>query len=76
MKRIEIHIEGQIDEKWAEWFGGLTITHPDPAETVLTGAVSDEAALYGLIARLRDLGIKLTSLQSEEIKAEPHDLAK
>lgn len=70
MKRIEIHIEGNIGEQWAEWFGGLTLTHPTPAETVLTGSVLDEAALYGLIARLRDLGLNLTTLRSEDIEAE------
>jgi hypothetical protein len=70
MKRIEIHIEGNISEKWAEWFGGLTITHPAPTETIIAGAVKDEAALYGLIARLRDLGLNLTSLHSEEIQAD------
>jgi len=68
MQQIEIHIKGNIKEQWSEWFGGLTISHPDPDETILSGQVRDEAALYGIISRLRDLGLKLTSLRSEEIK--------
>jgi hypothetical protein len=68
MQHVEIRVKGQIDERWSEWFGGLTISHADPDETVLTGLVLDEAALYGIISRLRDLGLKLTSLSSEEIE--------
>ena len=68
MQHVEIRVKGQINEQWSEWFGGLTISHSSPDETVLTGLVLDEAALYGIIARLRDLGLKLISLSSEEIK--------
>jgi hypothetical protein len=68
MQQIEIRVKGQINRQWSEWFGGLTISHSDLDETILTGLVLDEAALYGIIARLRDLGLKLTSLSSEEIK--------
>jgi hypothetical protein len=67
MQQIEIRIKGHIKKQWSEWFGGLTIDHSIPNETVLTGRVPDEAALYGIISRLRDLGLKLTSLSSEEI---------
>ena len=76
MQQIEIHIKGNIKEQWSEWFGGLTISHPDPDETILTGTVLDEAALYGIISRLRDLGLKLTSLISEEIKENHNESAK
>jgi hypothetical protein len=68
MQQIEIRVKGQINRQWSEWFGGLTISRSDLDETILTGLVLDEAALYGIIARLRDLGLKLTSLSSEEIK--------
>jgi len=68
MLNIEIRIKGHIQSQWSEWFGGLTISHSGPDETILTGLVKDEAALYGIIARLRDLGLKLTSLSSEEIE--------
>ena len=67
MLAIEIHIKGTINQQWSGWFGGLTIIHSDPDETVLTGLVPDEAALYGIISRLRDLGLKLVSLSSDEI---------
>ena len=72
MLNIEIRIKGQIQAQWSEWFGGLTISHSDPDETILTGTVLDEAALYGIIARLRDLGLKLASLSSEEVNGKNH----
>jgi hypothetical protein len=65
MPRVEIRIKGQINSQWSEWFEGLTITHTDE-ETILSGEVADQAALYGLIARLRDLGLDLVSVSSEE----------
>ena len=54
MLQIEIRVKGRIDEQWSEWFDGLTITHVEPDETVLTGSVTDQSALYGLLAKLRD----------------------
>jgi len=68
MLKIQIGIKGHIDERWSEWFGGLAIDHSDPDETVLSGLVPDQAALYGIVARLRDLGLQLVSLESEELK--------
>jgi len=76
MRQIELRVKGQIHPRWSEWFGGLTISHSGPDETVLTGLVLDEAALYGIIARLRDLGLKLISLRSEEIKENQNENAK
>lgn len=73
MQRIEIHIKGQIDEKWSGWFGGLTVSHPDHETTLLSGLVADSACLYGILARLRDLGLLLTSVNSEEIKEIVHE---
>lgn len=70
MKQIEMRVKGYIDEQWSEWFGGLTISYSSADETVISGVVPDEAALYGIISRLRDLGLKLTSLSSEEIRGE------
>jgi len=66
MLKIEIHIKGQINEKWSGWFDGLAISHPDD-ETLLSGLVADSAALYGILSRLRDLGLQLTSVNSEEV---------
>jgi hypothetical protein len=66
---VEIRIKGRIDEQWSDWFGGLAITHTERDETVLTGAVADQAELYGLLARLRDLGLPLVSVCSAEGQA-------
>ena len=68
MQKVEIHFKGQINEQWSEWFGGLTISHSDLDETVLSGLVVDQAALYGIISRLRDLSLELSSVSSEEIE--------
>jgi hypothetical protein len=62
MQQVEIRVKGQIDEHWSNWFGGLMITHTNKGETLLTGTVIDEAAMYGLLAKLRDLGLQLLSV--------------
>ena len=66
MQVVEIRIKGQIDEHWSDWFEGLTLTHTDQGETLLTGEVADQAALYGLLAKLRDLGLPLVSVEPVE----------
>jgi hypothetical protein len=73
MLRVEIRVREQLDEDWAEWLDGFNIFHAEGYETVLSGCVPDQAALYGIVSRLRDLGVKLTSLSSEEIKEAPHE---
>ena len=73
MQQIKIRVKGQISEGWSEWFGGLTISHSGPDETILTGFVPDQAALYGIISRLRDLGLSMCALCSEEIKENCHE---
>jgi len=70
MLRIENHIKGCINPQWSEWFDGLPIEPSGLDETVLRGLVSDQAALYGLIARLRDLGLRLISVVSEKDEEE------
>ena len=67
MLRAEIRIKGQIDAQWSDWFEEFTITHTDQGETILAGDVTDQAALYGLIAKLRDLGLPLVSVESSEV---------
>ena len=64
MLQIQIRVKGQIDERWSEWLDGLTITHTGEGETVLTGEVLDQSALYGLIAKLRDLGLPLLAMDA------------
>jgi hypothetical protein len=71
MLQIEIRVKGCISQQWSDWFDGLTIHNPAMGETLLAGIVADQAALYGIIARLRDLGLSLASLGCEEIAPAP-----
>ena len=59
MQKVEIRVEGIIDQHWSEWLEGLEITHQGENETRLSGQVIDQATLYGLLKKLRDLGLKL-----------------
>ncbi len=58
----EIRIEGLLDDRWAAWFEGLTLTREDNGDTLLTGPVVDQAALHGLLKKVRDLGAPLLSV--------------
>jgi hypothetical protein len=62
MQRVEIRVEGHLDQTWADWLDGFNLTHMEQGETILVGKVKDQAALYGLIAKLRDLGVNLISV--------------
>jgi hypothetical protein len=62
MLHVEIRIEGCLDPTWAEWFEGLEINQTIPGQTVIAGGVVDQAALYGLLGKLRDLGVKLLAV--------------
>jgi hypothetical protein len=64
MQSVEIRVKGRIDEHWSHWFEDLTITHTDQDETILTGYVADQSTLYGVLARLRDLGLLLVSVNT------------
>jgi hypothetical protein len=57
-----IRIKGHLDSRWAGWFEGLTITLEDNGSTLLTGPVVDQAALHGLMRKVRDLGLPLLSI--------------
>jgi hypothetical protein len=57
-----IRVRGRLGSRWAAWFDGLTITNEDDGTTVICGPVVDQAALHGLLQKLRDLGITLLSL--------------
>jgi hypothetical protein len=58
----QIRIKGHLGRQWTEWFDGLTITLEDNGDTLLTGAVVDQAALHGLLKKVRDLGMPLLSV--------------
>ena len=62
----EIRIKGHLDDRWADWFEGLTIKLQDNGDTLLTGPVVDQAALHGLLRKVRDLGIPLLSVNRVE----------
>ena len=62
----EIRVKGHLGCQWTEWFGGLTITLEDNGETLLTGPVVDQAALHGLLKKVRDLGMPLISVNRIE----------
>ena len=58
----QIRLQGYLGPQWIDWFGDLTITRADDGNTLLTGPIVDQAALYGLLKRVRDLGIPLLSV--------------
>jgi len=62
----QIRIKGHLGGQWKDWFGGLTITLEDNGDTLLTGPVIDQAALHGLLRKVRDLGIPLVSVNRVE----------
>jgi hypothetical protein len=62
----QIRVEGHLRAEWAEWFEGLTITLEPDGTTLLTGPVVDQAALYGLLKKVRDLGLPLVAVNRVE----------
>ena len=62
----EIRIKGHLGSQWTDWFEGLTITLEEDGDTLLTGPVIDQAALYGLLKKVRDLGLPLVSVSPLE----------
>ena len=62
----QIKLQGHLGSQWADWFGGLTITQTGHGETLLTGPVVDQAALHGLLRKVRDLGLPLLAVNRLE----------
>jgi hypothetical protein len=60
--RYEIRVDGVLDDRWADWFGGLQIS-ADGTQTVIAGLLPDQPALHGLLAKVRDLGLSLISVR-------------
>ncbi len=62
----QIRIKGHLGSQWTDWFEGLTITLEEDGDTLLTGPVVDQAALHGLLKKVRDLGMPLVSVSPVE----------
>ncbi len=62
VERYEIRVEGHLDERWRAWFAGLTIHNERNGEATLSGPIADQAALHGVLARIRDLNLPIVSL--------------
>lgn len=58
----EIRVQGRLDQRWAAWFDGLTVTAHGDGTTALAGPIVDQAALHGLLQRLHDIGVPLISV--------------
>ena len=67
----EIRLAGHLDQRWSAWFDGLCLTHEADGTTVVRGPVVDQAALHGLLQKVRDLGLPLVSVQ--HVAADPLD---
>jgi hypothetical protein len=66
----QIRIAGHLPPQWTEWFEGLTVAREDTGETLLSGPVIDQAALYGLLKKVRDLGLPLISVNQVSIHSQ------
>jgi hypothetical protein len=62
MPIYEIRVQGRLDQRWSTWFDGLTISYEDEDITVLRGSIVDEAALHGLLIKVRDLALPLLAV--------------
>ena len=62
----QIKIKGHLDSEWSDWFEGLAVTQAERGDTLLTGPVVDDAALHGLLKKIRDLGMPLISVNRIE----------
>ena len=62
--RYVIRVKGHLDAFWQEWFDNLLITHQSDGTTLLSGSIKDQAALYGILIKMRDLGLTLLSLEA------------
>jgi hypothetical protein len=60
--QYEIRLKGRLDDRWEDWFDGLSLTHESNGTTVIHGPVIDQAALHGLLRKVRDLGLPLISV--------------
>lgn len=64
--RYEIRLKGRLDTRWATWFDGLALSHDSDGTTIIHGLVVDQAALHGLLQKVRDIGLPLISVTHVE----------
>lgn len=69
MYTYEIRVQGRLDQRWSEWFDGLAISYDAEDNTVLCGPLVDEAALHGVLIKVRDLALPLLALSREKTDA-------
>jgi len=67
----QIRVKGHLDDSWSEWFEGLNVIREKDGATVLTGPITDQPALHGLLIKIRDLGLTLLSVSRAEIEERP-----
>jgi hypothetical protein len=72
MHTYEIRVQGQLDQHWSEWFNGLEISYDADGNTVLRGPLVDEAALHGVLSKVRDLALPLLAVNREQTDASRH----
>ncbi|MBV7334602.1 hypothetical protein KFU94_41475 [Chloroflexi bacterium TSY] len=70
--QYQIWIEGELGPEWSGWFNGWTITPSATGQTILSGMIEDQAALYGLIMRLNDLGLSLIAVARHDYEIQPY----
>ena len=75
-QRYEIRLKGHLDHRWTEWFEGLTATQEENGDTLLSGPVADQAALHGLLKKIRDLGLPLVSVNRVQFNETHQDHSK
>jgi len=66
--RYEIRLQGRLEARWAAWFDGLSLTHESDGTSVLRGPVADQAALHGLLQKVRDLGLPLIAVMQAGVE--------
>ncbi len=65
--RYEIVVKGVLDEQWSDWFEGWRLTRDDAGYTTISGVPTDQAALHGVLVRIRDLGLELLSVRRLDV---------
>lgn len=72
-ERYRIELEGILPEEWADWLGNSSLAHTPVGQTVLTGDLADQAALHGLLTRIRDLGIPILLIARLNCKQQEYE---